>query len=65
MKVAMTKRNELAHRGASIPRERLLKTLRAVREILWRLDVARGHSWAQASRGLTLAQDPAVGYRQV
>jgi hypothetical protein len=64
LKVAVTKRNELAHRGVEMSHNRLRKTLRAIRNVLWMLDVARGHVWA-ADYLSPLDGDPPVGYRRV
>jgi hypothetical protein len=64
IRTATTKRNELAHRGVQMPHDLLLRTLRVVRNVLWTLDVARGHSWA-AEYVSPPDQDLPVGYRVV
>lgn len=63
LKVAVTLRNGLAHTGSDVPRERLAKTLRAVRNVLWRMDVARGHAWA-SDYITSLEEDLSEGYRR-
>ena len=65
IKVAVTIRNGLAHRGAEVDRERLLTTLRAVRNILWTFDAARGHAWARAHQLPSLNEDPPQGDRRI
>jgi hypothetical protein len=64
LKVAVTLRNGLAHTGSDVPRERLAKTLRAIRNVLWRMDVARGHEWA-SDYVTSLEEDPSEGYRRI
>jgi hypothetical protein len=63
--VGIRLRNELTHRGADVPSDRLMKTLRAVRNVLWRLDAARGHRWAAHHLFPSLEQDLSVGYRRI
>jgi hypothetical protein len=65
IKVAVNIRNQLAHLGAEIAPERLLTTLRAVRNILWTFDEARGHRWARAHRFPSLEEDLSEGYRRI
>jgi hypothetical protein len=64
LKIAVTKRNELAHRGVEMSHDRLRKTLRAIRNVLWMLDVARGYAWAEDYLA-PLDHDPSVGYRRI
>jgi hypothetical protein len=64
IKVAVTLRNALAHIGNEVPRDRLLKTLRAIRNMLWTLDVARGHAWS-AKYLSPLDRDLSVGYQHI
>jgi hypothetical protein len=65
LKVATQIRNELAHRGARVDGERLLRTLRAIRNVLWSLDVALGHGWAEGYVLGSLDDDPSQGYRRI
>jgi hypothetical protein len=58
-------RNRLAHRGSDVPAETLEPTLRAVRNVLWTLDVALGHEWAKGHMFPSLEKDLAVGYRRI
>lgn len=64
VKIGVTIRNRLSHRGADVARDRLLTTLRAVRNVLWSLDDARGHGWASAYLTPSLEHDHSVGYRR-
>jgi hypothetical protein len=64
LKIAVTKRNELAHRGVEMSGDRLVKTLRAIRNVLWTLDIARGHTWATDYLS-SLDEDLSVGYRRI
>ena len=64
LRVGVTLRNGLAHTGADVPTERLHRTLRAIWNVLWTLDEARGHGWAAQHRLPTLDSDPAAGYRR-
>jgi hypothetical protein len=64
LKVGVTLRNALAHRGEQISSDRLDKTLRAVRNVLWTLDAARGMSWA-AEYVTALDEDPSAGFRRI
>jgi hypothetical protein len=60
------RRNDLIHAGAAAPpRDRLESILLAVRDVLWTLDSARGHSWAQNYVRESLEDEPSVGYRRV
>ena len=53
-------RNRLAHAGKSTPApDRLERLLREVRDVLWSLDAARGHTWASKHRG----REETVGYK--
>jgi hypothetical protein len=62
---AVTIRNRLAHRGADVAHARLLPTLRAIRNVLWKLDEARGHAWAAQHLFPSLDKDLPVGYRRL
>lgn len=64
LKKAVTKRNELAHAGASVGRKQLRQTLRAVRNVLWTLDEACGFAWA-SDYVTPLDQDPPAGHRHI
>jgi hypothetical protein len=64
LKVAVKLRNGLAHTGSNVPRERLVRSLRAIRNVLWRMDVARGHEWA-SDYVTSLDEDPSEGYRRI
>jgi hypothetical protein len=64
LKVGVTLRNALAHRGEQILSDRLDKTLRAVRNVLWTLDAARGYEWA-AEYVTALDDDPPAGFRRI
>jgi hypothetical protein len=61
LKVAIGLRNKLTHRGEDVSTERVQLTLRAVRNVLWTLDGARGHSWAE-TYVLPLNRDPSSGF---
>lgn len=63
LKTAVSIRNTLAHRGADVSRERLLPALRAIRNVLWKLDEARGHAWAAQHLFPSLEENLPVGYR--
>jgi hypothetical protein len=65
LKVAIRIRNELAHQGVEVGDERLQRTLRRIRNVLWALDVALGHEWAEGHTLASLEQDPSVGYRRI
>lgn len=64
LKVAVTLRNGLAHTGSDVPRDRLARSLRAIRNVLWSMDVARGHEWA-SDYATSLDEDPSEGYRRI
>jgi hypothetical protein len=64
LRVGVNLRNALAHRGEQISSDRLDKTLRAVRNVLWTLDAARGYPWA-AEYVTALDNDPAAGFRRI
>jgi hypothetical protein len=65
LRVAVEIRNRLAHRGADVTANRLLPALRAVRNVLWTLDVALGYGWAQAHIFPSLQEDVSQGYRRI
>ena len=65
LKVGTKLRNESAHRGTSISNDRLLKTLRAVRNVLWRLDEASGRDWAPDHLFPSVEEDVSQGYRRI
>lgn len=61
---AVEMRNALAHKGSAVDREGLSLALRAIRNVLWRLDVVMGQSWATDHES-PLDHDPDVGYRRI
>ncbi len=63
--VGVTLRNKLTHVGQDVTHDRVQKTLRAVRDVLWQLDLARGHAWAAAHAYPSLDEDFAHGARRV
>jgi hypothetical protein len=65
LKVGVGVRNRLAHRGADVTAKRLLPTLRAVRNVLWALDVALGYGWAEGHMFPSLEKDVSQGYRRI
>jgi hypothetical protein len=65
LKDAVERRNKSTHLGLDVPRDRLMRILRAIRYVLWTLDEARGHDWAAQHRSPSLDKDPSVGYRLV
>lgn len=65
LKKAVPIRNGLAHKGADVPRQRLMKTLRAVRNTLWAFDEALGQGWATEHRFQSLDEDLRTGYKRV
>jgi hypothetical protein len=65
IRTAINVRNELAHRGAEVGAERLMRTLRAVRNVLWNLDGALGQPWAEAHKFPSLQENVSQGYRRV
>jgi len=58
-------RNKLTHVGQDVTRERVFKTLRAIRDVLWQLDAARGHRWAEAFAYPSLDEDLEEGARRI
>jgi hypothetical protein len=65
LKAAVQVRNRLAHRGVEVESDRLLRTLRAIRNVLWSLDVALGQLWAESYLLSSLDDDPSQGYRRI
>jgi hypothetical protein len=61
---AVSKRNDLAHKGATVGAGQLDKTLRTIRDVLWSLDDARGYAWA-ADYKYGLDSDPPGSLRQI
>ena len=64
LKTAISKRNDLTHRGEDVEVAQALRSLRAIRNVLWLLDEAGGQAWARAHLFPSLDQDFPAGYRK-